>query len=405
VTERALTAGCNPTLVERTWDAVVIGAGPAGCTAARRLAHQGQATLVLDRHAFPRDKVCGDGLIPDAIESLRRGGLLETVEREAFHAEALAVYSPGAVRVDVAGRFLTLRRRRLDQLLLDAALDAGARFHTATVAATRSTAECVELYLRGAPVVVRAQYVVLATGADTRLRSQVTPDGAAGALALRCYAKAPVDLQELVISFDRAVLPGYAWIFPLGAGWFNMGCGVFHHGRRAPRINLRHTFTAFTHHFPIAREIWRNRSDATPLAGARLRCGLEPEASYDGKRTVAVGETIAATFPFTGEGIGKAMETAEIAGDRVDLALRRNDPGVLADYPQRLVRQVAPRYEGYRVAERWIRWPRLTDFVAARVAHSRRLQRAAAGVLSESADPRQIFSARALMPALLPWRS
>jgi geranylgeranyl reductase family protein len=405
VTAPTLSAGFDATLVERTWDAVVIGAGPAGSTAARRLAQQGHVTLVLDRHAFPRDKVCGDGLIPDAIDSLGRGGLLETVEREAFHSSTLAVYSPGAVRVDVAGRFLTLRRRRLDQILLEAAVDAGARFHAATVTATRSTAEGVELQFRGVPHMVRAQYVVLATGADTRLRWQVARERAAGALALRCYVKAPMDLRELVISFDRAVLPGYAWIFPLGDGWFNMGCGVFHRGRRAPRVNLRHTFTAFTDHFPIAREIWRNRGDATPLAGARLRCGLEPEASYDGRRTVAVGETIATTFPFTGEGIGKAMETAEIAGDRVDLALRRNDPGILTDYPERLLRQVAPRYEGYRVAERWIRWPRLTDFVAARVAHSRRLQRAAAGVLRESADPRQVFSARALMPTLLPWRS
>jgi geranylgeranyl reductase family protein len=405
VSESPLTAGFDPTVVGRTWDVVVIGAGPAGSTAARRLAQQGHATLVLDRHTFPRDKVCGDGLIPDAIESLGRSGLLETVEREAFRCDALAVYSPGAVRVDIAGRFLTLRRRRLDQILLDAALDAGARFRAATVTATQSGADNVELQLRGAPDVVRARYVVLATGADTRLRSPVARSRVGSALALRCYVRAPVNLEALVISFDRAVLPGYAWIFPLGDGWFNLGCGVFHGGRRNPRVNLRHTFAAFTDHFPIAREIWHHRSDATRLAGAQLRCGLEPEASYDGSRSVAVGETIAATFPFTGEGIGKAMETAEIAGDRVDLALRRNDPGVLAAYPERLVRQVAPRYEGYRVAQRWIRRPRLTDFVAARVAHSTRLQRAAAGVLSESADPRKIFSARALMPALLPWRS
>jgi flavin-dependent dehydrogenase len=201
------------------------------------------------------------------------------------------------------------------------------------------------------------------------------------------------------------VLPGYAWVFPLGDGWFNMGCGVFHRGRRASRVNLRDTFAAFTERFPTARAIWRQRTDATPLAGARLRCGLEPDASYDGRRTVAVGETIAATFPFTGEGIGKAMETAELAADLVSLALRLDDPQTLAAYPTRLDQQVAPRYDGYLAAERWIRWPRLTDFVAARVAHNGRLRRAAAGVLSETADPRQIFSVRALAPTLLPWRS
>lgn len=399
-----VTAG-DSAVTEHTWDVVVIGAGPAGSTAARTLAQRGHTTLVLDRHDFPRDKVCGDGLIPDAIESLARSALLDTVAAEAFQTDVLSVYSPGAVRVDVAGRFLTLRRRTLDRILLDAALDAGARFHAARVTAVASSAERIDIQLQGVPGAVRARYGVLATGADTRLRSRAPRNRSADAVAMRCYVAAPVDVRELVISFDRSVLPGYAWVFPLGAGWFNVGCGIFHRGRQLSRVNLRRTFAAFTEHFPIARDIWGRRTDATPLAGAQLRCGLEPEAGYDGRRTIAVGETIGATFPFTGEGIGKAMETAEIAADLIDVALRREDPGALSEYPARLARDVAPRYDGYRVAERWIRWPRLTDFVAARVAHSDRLRRAAAGVLNETTDPRQIFSARALVPTLLPWRS
>ena len=96
----------------------------------------------------------------------------------------------------------------------------------------------------------------------TRLRSPPPRDHSAAAVALRRYVAAPVNLAELVISFDRSVLPGYAWVFPLGDGWFNMGCGVFHRGRRASRINLRDTFTAFTERFPTARAIWRQRTDA-----------------------------------------------------------------------------------------------------------------------------------------------
>ena len=110
-----------------------------------------------------------------------------------------------------------------------------------------------------------------------------------------------------------------------------MGCGVFHGRPRSIQVNLRHTFATFTERFPLAREIWRRRTEATPLTGARLRCGLEPCGSYDGRRTVSVGETIAATFPFTGEGIGKAMETAEIAAECISAALQHADPGALAD--------------------------------------------------------------------------
>ena len=387
------------------WDVVVVGAGPAGATAARILAKLGHATLLLDRHAFPRDKVCGDGLIPDALHSLERAGLLEAVEAEAFHGSQLAVFSPAAVSIAISGRFLTLRRRRLDQLLLDAARHQGARFRPAMVTSLDSNARWVEVRVKGVRDAIRARYAVLATGADTRLRSQTPTDRGASAVALRCYVAAPVDVRQLVISFDRAVLPGYAWVFPLGQGWYNVGCGVFYSSRRSAHVNLRRTFAAFTNRFAIARDIWRHRTASTPLAGARLRCGLEPSGSYDGGRTVAVGEAIAATFPFTGEGIGKAMETAEIAAAQIDEALRARDPTVLANYPSLLECHLAPRYDGYRAAERWIRWPRLTDFVARRVARSERLQRAAAGVLNETADPRQIFSARALVPALFPPRS
>ncbi len=389
----------------RTWDVVVIGAGPAGATAARILAERGHATLLLDRHAFPRDKVCGDGLIPDTIRSLQRAGLLEAVEAEAFRSSRLSVFSPTAVGVDIPGRFLTLRRRRLDHLLLDAARRCGAHFLATTAAAVDSNDRWVYVRVKGARDGIRARYAVLATGADTRLRSQGATDRSTGAVALRCYVASPVDLPHLIISFDRAVLPGYAWVFPLGQGWYNMGCGIFHSSRRNAHVNLRQTFAAFADQFAIARDIWQRRTASTPLAGARLRCGLEPTGSYDGGRIVAVGETIAATFPFTGEGIGKAMETAELAARQVDMALRAEDPRALSQYPSLLESRLAPLYDGYRVAERWIRWPRLTDFVARRVAHSDRLLQAAAGVLSETTDPRQIFSARALVPALFSRRS
>ncbi len=58
------------------WDVVVAGAGPAGATAALHLARRGRRVLLADRHPFPREKVCGDGLIPDALRALERAGLL-----------------------------------------------------------------------------------------------------------------------------------------------------------------------------------------------------------------------------------------------------------------------------------------------------------------------------------------
>lgn len=391
-------------VTRRRWDVAVIGAGPAGSTAARLLADRGHAVLLVDRSAFPRDKVCGDGLIPDALQCLRRAGLYETVAREGFRTDTLSIYSPSGVRVDLPGEFVTLPRLELDSLLLRAAIERGAVCHTGRVTALTSRRDGVEVRLAGTETAVHARYAVLATGADASLHPGAagTRPRRADAVALRCYVDSPVGPDELIISFDRSILPGYAWIFPLGRNRYNIGCGVFHRSERHRRLNLRRALVAFTQQFPPARELWSARQASTSLVGATLRCGLEPRRAYDGGSIVAAGEVIATTFPFTGEGIGKAMESAEAAAEHVAAALA-GDTAALTAYPRTLDETLQPRYRGYQVAEHWIARPWLSDLVARGVRRSERLRRAAAGVISESVDPRAVFSVRALAAGLLPW--
>ncbi|HOB98079.1 MAG TPA: FAD-dependent oxidoreductase, partial [Verrucomicrobiota bacterium] len=63
----------------QTWDVVVVGAGPCGAVAARSLVARGWRVALVDRHAFPRQKVCGDALLPDSFEILRGLGLAYAV--------------------------------------------------------------------------------------------------------------------------------------------------------------------------------------------------------------------------------------------------------------------------------------------------------------------------------------
>ncbi|MEO6363108.1 MAG: FAD-dependent oxidoreductase, partial [Caldimonas sp.] len=85
-------------------DVIVVGAGPAGSAAAQFLARAGRSVVLVDAHAFPRDKVCGDGLIPDAHRALERLGVLDAVMAEARSSSTLSCIAPRGGRIDVPGR-------------------------------------------------------------------------------------------------------------------------------------------------------------------------------------------------------------------------------------------------------------------------------------------------------------
>ena len=219
------------------------------------------------------------------------------------------------------------------------------------------------------------------------------------ALALRCYISSDIDIDQLMISYDRSILPGYAWIFPLGSQEYNVGCGVFYQNPRQRRVNLHTMFDRFLNSFPQARELMRSKRHMTPLRGAPLRCDLTGSEVLGNGRILAIGESIGATFPFTGEGIGKAMETAELAAEAIAQTLESGDFEPLRRFPARLKLDLLPRYRAYATAQRWLSRSWLNDLVAWRASRSPYLRDAMARIVAESGDSNDVFSLRGL------WRS
>ncbi|KPJ95997.1 MAG: hypothetical protein AMS18_01835 [Gemmatimonas sp. SG8_17] len=389
---------------DRQWDVVVIGAGPAGATAAAHLASNGHAVLILDRHPFPREKVCGDALIPDALHALRTLGLLETVLREGNSVDHLAVLSPSGIRVKIPAKCVTLRREVLDALILTRAIASGATFRVAAVDRLLQRAGGgVVVSVKNSEVTVHARIAILATGADVSLLGKLgmVERPAPSALALRCYAESSLEINELIVSFDRSVIPGYAWIFPMGKRQYNMGCGVFYGERRRRTMNLRDAFTRFVTKAKIARDLLQQGQLLTRLRGARIRAGLAGTEIYSGASILSIGEAIGATYPFTGEGIGKAMETGVLAAGQIHRALDKGDSAPLRELSGLIERELAPRYVGYRTAQRWLARPWLLDLLAARLRYSTALREAAGGILDETTNPQKVFSWLTLLPT---WR-
>jgi geranylgeranyl reductase family protein len=385
---------------DRVWDAVVVGAGPAGSTVALHLARRGRSVLLLDRHSFPRDKVCGDGLVEDALRCLERAELMDRVAARAYALSTCSVFSPRRIEVSVPGRYLTIRRVELDDILRAGAVARGAAFAVGTVSGVHRDGDGLfTVTLEGAPA-LRSRCVVVASGANPALlkRCGVPVRQQAGvAAALRGYVTSTFEIDRLIVSYDRTITPGYAWIFPLGRGWYNVGCGVFHDSGRATSPDLHAVLESFLRGFPAARQLMEASVSTTRPKGAMIWAGLSAATPVSRDGVLVAGEALGTTLPLTGEGIGKAMESAELAALAADAFLASGNADALVGYAGLVQARLRPKYRGYLTAQRWVAWPRLADFICWRACRSPRYAALLAGIMTEAVDPSRAFSVRGVL--------
>ena len=394
-----------------TCDVLVVGAGPAGSAAALTLARAGHAVVLVDQHAFPRDKVCGDGLIPDAHNALRKLGVLDAVMAQAQPSAFVGCIGPRGGRIDVPGALAVLPRKELDDILCRAAVSAGARMFAPVrfVAPIEANAQVVGAKLQhgAATHELRARWLVLASGAVPQallaagMSERHTPSG----VALRGYVKNDSmvgRIEALEIVWHRALTPGYGWIFPCRDGVFNIGVGIAdrhtEHSRlkdgkfKKREVNLRQVMDDFQRVYAPARELMRGGTLLGAMKGAPLRCTLEG-ARFTRPGLIVTGEAAGSTYSFTGEGIGKALETGIHAAESVlaGAAQGWSEAQVRADYEAHLL-ALKPRFELYRRANTVNRHPWLADVLIWRARHSPRIMRRMSGVLNETSNPGNLVS-------------
>jgi geranylgeranyl reductase family protein len=389
-----LPAGC---------DVLVIGAGPAGSAAAITLARAGLDVVLVDQHAFPRDKVCGDALIPDAHNALRKLGVLDAVMAQAQPAGFVGCIGPRGGRIDVPGTLAVLPRKALDLILCGAAVAAGARMFAPArfVAPVEETGVVVGATLQhgDATRTLRCRWLVLASGAVPQalmaagMSTRTTPSG----IALRGYVKNDAmvgRIDKLEFVWHRAVTPGYGWIFPCGDGVFNIGVGIADSheadgGKSAGRErNLRAVMDDFTRVYAPARELMAGGTPLGAMKGAPLRCTLEG-ARFTRPGLIVTGEAAGSTYSFSGEGIGKAMETGMLAAEAV--LAGGADAEVRVGYEARL-RALKPRFDLYQRANSVNRYPWLVDLLIWRAKRNAGLVRRMSGVLNETSNPGNLVS-------------
>lgn len=316
-----------PSPARHTHDVVVVGAGPAGCSAAVTLARAGRDVALVDKATFPRDKTCGDGLTAWALRELEALGLDPAAVPSWHPVDAAWVGSPSRPPVELPlprgqGLFAAVARRAE----LDAALVDLARKEGATVVegwpCTGAAADAGGVTVVGPEGETRrAAAVVGADGVWSPLRRHLGGGPVGRDLgewhAFRQYARnvGPLAAERLYAWFEPDFLPGYAWSFPVGDGEANVGFGILR-GGRWPVGAMGRLWSEILER-PHIREVLgpdavlEGRPQAWPIParadGVSLHFG----------RVLFVGDAAAAADPLTGEGIGQALATGRWAAEAI----------------------------------------------------------------------------------------
>jgi geranylgeranyl reductase family protein len=286
------------------FDVVVVGAGPAGAAAALAARRAGATVLLLDKASFPRDKPCGDGIAPHALDVARELGVTGLADGYV-PVPALRLVGPGgrAVARRHARPAYTIPRMVFDHRLVEAALRAGAvlRRHAVHRVEDRGDHALVDGD-------IRAGAVVGADGAYSLVRRALGHEpNAPGhlALAIRGYAHAPGLAPEQRIVTTAAGWPAYAWAFPIGDGRANVGYGEVLRGQPLTRSHLLERLSALLPDIDTAGAAGL-RAHHLPLSTRRPPPGRG--------RLLLAGDALSLINPFTGEGIFYAVLSGALAG-------------------------------------------------------------------------------------------
>ncbi|ANH92844.1 geranylgeranyl reductase family protein [Streptomyces andamanensis] len=367
-----VTESLSDPLSGNTADVIVVGAGPAGSTTAYHLAKAGLDVLLLEKTAFPREKVCGDGLTPRAVKQLVAMGIDISEEAGWLRNKGLRIIG-GGVRLqldwpDLASfpdYGLVRKRDDFDEQLARQAQKAGARLYercnvSGPVVDDRTgriTGVTAKLGEDKREVTFHAPLVVAADGNSTRLslamglhRREDRPMG----VAVRTYFTSPRHdddyLESWLELWDRRgaqdrLLPGYGWIFGMGDGTSNVGLGVLNTSAAFKELDWREILKAWCASMP---EDWGYTPDnmTGPIRGAALPMAFNRQPHYT-RGLLLVGDAGGLVNPFNGEGIAYAMESGALAAEVVVQAHSRATPAQRELALQRYPRVLKDTYGGY----------------------------------------------------------
>lgn len=298
---------------------VVIGAGPAGSSAAYHLAQGRHQVTLVDKQSFPRDKTCGDGIGVRAIQAMGMMGLYTqdihecAAEYMPINGLLLAATSKNYTMYEGTLLGYCIPRMVLDNLLYDRAINAGAVPLKQRVMQNDGTLQ---------QVFSDFDYIIDARGVYA---------GEANVIASRNYwTVRDTDFPEpyrskIHIYFDTALGAGYGWVFPVamhdGKIKLNLGVGMWKDDYRKQPLNIMQLFEQFVQQNEQVAALSRKVIERDKPVGCYLATAKESNRVGQG-RVLKIGDAANLTDPLTGEGIANAILSGFYAAQAIHMSSR-----------------------------------------------------------------------------------
>lgn len=320
------------------YDVAVVGAGPAGSTAARYLAKEGLSVCLIDKDNFPRDKPCGGGFSETLLNEFsylekRRSDFLRGVARAGvLHSPNRRIILRG--KVDMA---LT-KRVDFDNVLYELAVEAGVEPYVGERAKTLVLSEEKTTVRLSTGRTLESRFVIGADGVNSTLarQSSLNRRWPSSAITACRVVEIPARMEDILDRYTSDLdyhfyanlggLPGYGWVFPK-EGTINVGLGIVaNHSHGLPGL-----FHCFVKHL-MKEGLLPKDADISGTKGALVPTGGPLDRTVKG-RCLLLGDAAGMVSPLTGGGIGYAMRAAKHAARAVVDALEDDlSPSNLASF-------------------------------------------------------------------------
>ena len=384
------------------YDAIIVGAGPAGSSAAMYCSKLGLNTLLLDKSSFPRDKVCGDALSGKSVKILDELDLLEDLDKlDGAIINRIIFGNPNNSECELHLNKSRNKRHISHGFVIPRKIFDNYLFNKASkVSEVENNFNVVDLvYDKNQVIGVKGKlasgeektfYGNIVLGADgpysivSRKSGYYNSDMNFTAVGLRCYYENVENLTDQIeLHYVNETIPGYFWIFPAGNKKANIGVGLLKSSARKKKHNLQQIMMQVINSKNF-KQRFKNSAALEKPKGWNLPFGNTKRKNH-GNGFLLLGDAAGLVDPFTGEGIGNAMESGKIAANIVSKAKKINNfsKEVLSEYDEELWGYLGGELKTSTLLLKLAHYKLLLNFVIDRASRNKNVKNVISGMLTD----------------------